>query len=144
MRKQNKTMLILLFFISTITIGPISCSNTILPGTNWKYIESISENDSLFRNRNIEIEFVTSNKIVLKDECNESNFSYRAMKNGFIRVDSYLLVKDCKAVAMNIMINSKIVDAISDAAKYKIKGDTLLIFSRSENRLSKFTFIRKM
>jgi hypothetical protein len=39
-------------------------------------------------------------------------------------------------------IHSKIMDAFLDAAKYELKGDTLLIYSRAPNGLDIYTFVK--
>lgn len=133
----------ILFASIMIAISIISCAHTILSGTKWKYVESAKKNDSLFINRNIEIEFINSNKILLHDECNESDFGYAAKKNGNLRIDSYHLTKDCENTTNGMKIHSKLMDILLDAAKYELKGDTLLIFSRAQKGFDIYTFLKK-
>jgi hypothetical protein len=136
-------MVYLAMLLASLMIGMVllNCSRTILTGTKWKHIV-VSENDSLFNNRNIEILFVNSNKILLLDSCDKSYFGYSAYKNGNIRIDSYNLTNDCENTTKGMHIHSKLMDFLLDAAKYKILGDTLLIYSRAHGGVDKYTFLK--
>jgi cytochrome c oxidase assembly protein Cox11 len=142
MAYKNKGFMIQLASI-LIAVNVISCTNTGLSGTTWKYIESATNADSLFRNRNIEIKFVNTNKILLHDECNESVFEYVAKKNGNLRIDSYHLTKDCENTTTGMNIHSNLMYVFSEAGKFNLKGDTLLIYSRAQKGLDIYTFVKK-
>ena len=51
-----------------IAVNIISCAHSVLSGTKWKYVESATKTDSLFSKRNIEIEFVNTNRILLHNQ----------------------------------------------------------------------------
>ena len=140
--KTTHMSIFLIFILSGIV--SINCSRTMLVGTKWKYIINSAGNDTLLFNRNVEISFVNSNKIQLFDGCNESVFGYSANEKGNIRIDAYHLTKDCENTTTGMKIHSRLMDIFLDAAKYKLNGDTLLIYSRAEKGLDIYTFIKNM